>query len=113
MSRRPTQYLIERRATHPDETQQATANAVGCSRQMVTKTDRAIATESCNMQQKVAIPAWITEPHQQADFRKLPADERARLEALPENERRGSVRAAAIQAGIINAKSLPSITVNS
>jgi len=96
-----TQAIRERRATHPGETQQATADAVGCSQQMVAKIDRAITTESCNMQQKVVIPAWITEPHQQADFRKLPAEERARLEALPENERRGSVRAAAIQAGII------------
>jgi len=101
-----TQAIRERRATHPHETQQQTADAVGCSRQMVTKIQRELATKKCETQQKVATPDWITDPHQQAAFRKLPADERERLEALPADERRGSVRQAAIAAGIVKVPSV-------
>lgn len=74
---------MRRRASHPHETQQQTADAVGCSQQMVAKIDRMLTTKNCETQQKVVVPEWITDPHQQANFRKLPADERARLEALP------------------------------
>ena len=55
---------------------------------MVTKIERELATSSCEAQGKVAVPAWITDPHQQANFRKLPAGERERLEALPVDRRR-------------------------
>ena len=96
-----TQAIRERRASHPHETQQQTADAVGCSQQMVAKIDRMLTTQNCETQQKVVVPEWITDPHQQANFRKLPADERARLEALPADERRGAVRQAAITAGIV------------
>ena len=96
-----TQAIRERRATHPHETQQQTADAVGCSRELVKKVDAAVGTKTCETQEKVPVPSWITEPHQQAAFRKLPADERARIEALPANERRGAVRQAAIAAGIV------------
>jgi hypothetical protein len=64
-----------------DETQQQTADAVGCSQQMVAKIDRMLTTKSCETHAKVVVPDWITDPHQQANFRKLTADERARLEA--------------------------------
>lgn len=101
-----TQEIRERRASHPGETQQQTADAVGCSQQMVAKIDRLLTTKSCETQEKVVAPAWITDPHQQANFRKLSADERARLEALPADERRGSVRQAAIAAGIVKVPSV-------
>ena len=101
-----TQAIRERRASHPGETQQQTADAVGCSRQMVTKIERELATKTCETHEKVAVPDWITDPHQQANFRKLSAEERARLEALPQDERRGSVRQAAIAAGIVKVPSV-------
>lgn len=96
-----TQAIRERRASHPHETQQQTADAVGCSQQMVAKIDRLITTKGSQCEQKVVTPDWITNPNQRAQFRKLPADERARLEALPADEQRGSVRQAAIAAGIV------------
>ena len=85
-----TQAIRERRASHPSETQQQTADAVGCSRQMVTKIERELATKSSQSEQKVAVPDWVTNPNQQAAFRKLHAEERARLEALPDDKRRGA-----------------------
>jgi hypothetical protein len=51
---------------------------------------------------EVTPPDWVTDTKMQAAFRKLPADERDRLEALPDDQRRGSVRQAAIAAGIAN-----------
>jgi hypothetical protein len=101
-----TQAIRERRASQPNETQQQAADAVGCSQQMVAKIDRLLTTKNCETQEKVVAPDWITDPHQQANFRKLPADERARLEALPADERRGSVRKAAIAAGIVKVPSV-------
>jgi hypothetical protein len=47
------------------------------------------------------VPGWITRRDLQAAFRKLPADERERLEALPDEKRRGAVRQASIAAGIV------------
>jgi hypothetical protein len=101
-----TQAILDRRAAHPHETHQQTADAVRCSRQMVTKIERELATKTCESQEKVAVPEWVSDPHQQAAFRKLPADERDRLEALPADERRGSVRRAAIAAGIVKVPSV-------
>lgn len=99
-----TQAIRERRATHPHETQQQTADAVGCDKGFVSKVVRGL-TEKCETQEKVNCPAWITDPHQQANFRKLPSEERARLESLPADERRGAVRQAAIAAGIVKVPS--------
>jgi hypothetical protein len=96
-----TQAIRERRASHPGETQQQTADAVGCSQQMVAKIDRMLTTKISETEQKVVVPSWVTSKDMQAAFRKLPADERARLEVLPEGERRGAVRQAAIAAGIV------------
>lgn len=96
-----TQAIRERRASHPGETQQQTADAVGCSQQMVAKIDRMLTTKTSETEQKVVVPSWVTSKDMQAAFRKLPADERARLEVLPEGERRGAVRQAAIAAGIV------------
>jgi hypothetical protein len=101
-----TQAIRDRRESHPHETQQQTADAVGCSRQMVTKIERELATKSSQSEQKVAVPDWVTNPNQQAAFRKLPADERDRLGALPADERRGAVRRAAIAAGVVNVPSV-------
>lgn len=95
-----TQAIRERRTSHPDETQQQTADAVGCDKGFVSKVVRGL-TEKCETQQKVNCPSWITDPHMQATFRKLPEEERERLEALPPDERRGAVRQAGIAAGIV------------
>jgi hypothetical protein len=93
-----TQAIRERRASQPSETQQQTADAVGCSQGLVAQ----VISHECETQKKlIEVPEWITDRHQQANFRKLPADERARLEALPDDQRRGSVRQAAIAAGIV------------
>jgi len=100
-----TQAIRERRASQPDETQQQTADAVGCSRKHVNEVLSAVTTE-WKTQFEVTPPEWITDPHQQAAFRKLPADERARLEVLPADHRRGAVRQAAIAAGIVKVPSV-------
>jgi DNA-binding XRE family transcriptional regulator len=96
-----TQAIRERRAAHPSETQQATAKAVGCSRELVKKIEATAGTKTSESDEKVPVPAWVTRRDLGAAFRKLPADERSRLEALPASERRGSVRQAAIAAGIV------------
>ena len=101
-----TQAIRDRRASHPHETQQQTADAVGCSRELVKKVDAAVGTKSSQSEQRVPVPEWVTNPNQQAAFRKLPADERDRLEALPADERRGAVRRAAIAAGIVKVPSV-------
>lgn len=101
-----TQAIRERRSAQPEETQQQTADAVGCSQQMVAKIDRMLTTKSSQSEQKVVVPEWVTNPNQQAAFRKLPADERDRLEALPAGQRRGAVRQAAIAAGIVKVPSV-------
>jgi len=101
-----TQAIRLRRASHPGETQQQTADAVGCSQQMVAKIERMLTTKTCETQERVVVPEWVSDPHQQAAFRKLPADERDRLEALPVDERRGAVRRAAIAAGIVKVPSV-------
>jgi hypothetical protein len=101
-----TQAIHDRRASHPNETQQQTADAVGCSRELVKKVDAAVGTKSSQSEQKVPAPEWVTNPNQQAAFRKLPAEERDRLEALPAEERRGAVRRAAIAAGIVKVPSV-------
>jgi hypothetical protein len=97
-----TQAIRDRRASHPHETQQQTADAVGCSQGLVAQ----FISQSSESEQKVIVPAWVTHKDQQAAFRKLPADERDRLEALPEHERRGAVRRAAIFAGIVKVPSI-------
>jgi predicted aminopeptidase len=101
-----TQAIRDRRASHPHETQQQTADAVGCSQQMVAKIDRMLTTKSSESETKVVVPEWVTHKDQQAAFRKLPAEERDRLEALPADERRGAVRRAAIAAGIVKVPSV-------
>jgi hypothetical protein len=100
-----TQAIRERRALKPDETQQQTADAVGCDKGFVSKVVRGL-TEKSHSEEKVNCPDWVTNPNQQAAFRKLPADERERLEALPSGERRGAVRQAAIAAGIVKVPSV-------
>ena len=98
-----TQAIRERRASQPNETQQQTADAVGCSQGLVAQ----VISHECETQRTlIEVPVWVTDPHQQAAFRKLPADERARLEALPADQRRGSVRQAAIAAGIVKVPSV-------
>ena len=100
-----TQAIRERRASHPGETQQQTADAVGCSRKHVNEVINSVTTVG-KTQNEVTPPDWVTDTKMQAAFRKLPADERARLEALPADERRGSVRQAAIAAGIVKVPSV-------
>lgn len=97
-----TQAIRDRRASHPHETQQQTADAVGCSQGLVAQ----VISHSSESEQKVIVPSWVTHKDQQAAFRKLPAEERDRLEALPADERRGAVRRAAIAAGIVKVPSV-------
>lgn len=92
-----TQAIRNRRTTHPTETQQQTADAVGCSRSMVAT----IVNKTSESENVLTVPPWVTSKDMQAAFRKLPAGERDRLEALPDEKRRGSVRQAAIAAGIV------------
>ena len=100
-----TEAIRDRRESHPHETQQQTADAVGCDKGFVSKVVRGL-TEKSHSEEKVNCPEWVTNPNQQAAFRKLPSEERDRLEALSEEDRRGAVRRAAIAAGIVK---LPSV----
>ena len=100
-----TQAIRNRRTTHPTETQQQTADAVGCSRKHVVEVMQGVTTKSVS-DKEVTPPEWITRRDLQAAFRKLPADERERLEALPDEKRRGAVRQAAIAAGIVKVPSV-------
>jgi hypothetical protein len=100
-----TQAIRDRRESHPHETQQQTADAVGCSRKHVNEVMSAVTTEG-KTHIEVTPPDWVTDTKMQAAFRKLPADERDRLEALPDDQRRGSVRQAAIAAGIVKVPSV-------
>ena len=100
-----TQAIRERRSAQPDETQQQTADAVGCDKGFVSKVVRGLTAKS-HSEEKVNCPDWVTNPNQQAAFRKLPARERDRLENLPDDQRRGSVRQAAIAAGIVKVPSV-------
>lgn len=92
-----TEAIRRRRQEFPDETQQQTADAVGCSQGFVAQ----IITKSSESEEKVIIPGWIKHQDLRAAFRKLPREEQERLAALPPGERRGAVRRAAIAAGII------------
>ena len=100
-----TQAIRERRAAKPAETQQQTADAVGCSERFVREVvnNRNMVTES---EPAVPVPPWVTHKDMQAAFRKLPVEERDRLEALPHDQRRGSVRQAAIACGIVKVPSV-------
>jgi hypothetical protein len=101
-----TQAIRDRRVSHPHETQQQTADAVGCSQQMVAKIDRMLTTKGSESELKVVAPQWVTSKDMQAAFRKLPPDQRERLESLPDEKRRGAVRQAAIAAGIVKVPSV-------
>lgn len=95
-----TQAIRERRASNPNETQQQTADAVGCDKGFVSKVVRGL-TEKSQSEEKVNCPDWLTNPNQKATFRKLSEEERERLEDLPPDERRGAVRKAGIAAGVV------------
>lgn len=95
-----TEAIRQRRASHPTETQQQTADAVGCSRKHVNEVMNCV-TKTSETDSVVTCPDWITRRDLQAAFRKLPDGERERLEALPDDKRRGAVRQAAIAAGIV------------
>jgi len=93
-----TEAIRARRAEHPEETQQATADAVGCDQTLVHK----VITRNSQWEEKVIIPPdWIRRHDDQAAFRRLPSSEQQRIIDLPPDERRGAVRRAAINAGII------------
>ena len=67
--------------THPHETQQQTADAVGCSRKHVNEVMSSV-TSTGKTQDEVTPPAWVTDTKMQAAFRKLSAGERERLEVF-------------------------------
>jgi hypothetical protein len=98
-----TQAIRQRRASRPAETQRQTADAVGCSQGLVAQV---ISHASESERNLISVPEWVTSKDMQAAFRKLPADDRARLEALPDDNRRGAVRQAAIAAGIVKVPSV-------
>lgn len=54
------------------QTQQQTADPVGCSRELVKKVDAA-GTKSSESEEKVPIPEWVKDVHMRAAFRKLAA----------------------------------------
>jgi len=92
-----TEAIRARRAEHPEETQQATADAVGCAQSMVAT----IINKSSDSEESLIIPNWIRGHDEQVSFRRLPSSEQQRLIDLPPDQRRGAVRRAAINAGII------------
>jgi hypothetical protein len=84
--------IRELRDEHPDWTQARIAQEVGVTRQFVTKVE---ATESSQWEEIVAIPTDIEGNSSRADFRKLPSELQQAVV-----EKRVSLNAAAIQAGV-------------
>ena len=71
-----SEAVLVRRAAHPDETQQQTADAVGCSQQFVA---RVLTTKNFPGKKKVVTPDWLRSPKSQALFRKLSPADQARV----------------------------------
>ena len=92
-----TEAIRERREKHPNETQQQTADAVGCDQSLVAK----VMNKSSQSDESFIVPDWLSNPNMRAAFRKLPEDEQERIAGLSQEERRGSVRRAALAAGVV------------
>jgi len=87
-----TQAIIQRRDKYPDESQQETADAVGCARSLV-----AMVVNKGSNRTFIDIPDWIQSKSDRATFRKLsPADQEKLRKAG-----KGSLRRIAVAAGVV------------
>jgi len=87
-----TQAILQRREKYPNETQQETADAVGCAQSMV-----AMIINKGSNRTFIDIPDWIQSKSDRATFSKLsPADKEKVRKAG-----KGSLRGIAIAAGVV------------
>jgi len=87
-----TQAIVQRRDKYPDETQQETAEAVGCARSLV-----AMVVNKCPIGTFIDIPNWIKSRTQQAEFKKLSEADQEKVRKAG----KGSLRGIAIAAGVV------------
>jgi hypothetical protein len=91
-----SEAIRARRQAHPHETQQQTADAVGCTQQFVAKV---LTTKTSNMEKTVVVPEWFKSDTSKARFRQLTpaAQEQVRSKQLSLNQ-------AAREEGLIKTK---------
>jgi len=87
-----TQAIIQRRDKYPDETQQETAEAVGCARSLVAMVVNKVSNRSF-----VDIPDWIKSTSDRATFKKLSSADQDKVRKAG----KGSLRGIAIAAGVV------------
>jgi len=87
-----TQAILQRREKYPNETQQETADAVGCARSMV-----ATIVNKASNRSFVDIPDWIKSTSDRATFKKLSSADQDKVRKAG----KGSLRGIAIAAGVV------------
>jgi hypothetical protein len=87
-----TQAILQRRDKYPNESQQETADAIGCARSLV-----AMVVNKPFQERNVDIPEWIHGVAQQAAFRKLSKSDQEKVRKAG----KGSLRGIAIAAGVV------------
>lgn len=87
-----TQAILRRREKYPKETQQETADAVGCARSLV-----AMIVNKPFLERNIDIPEWINGVAQRAAFRKLSKSDQEKVRKAG----KGSLRGIAIAAGVV------------
>lgn len=87
-----TQAILRRREKYPKETQQETADAVGCARSLVTM----VVNKSIN-DTFIDIPDWVKRKNDKATFRKLSQGDQEKVRKAG----KGSLRGIAIAAGVV------------
>ena len=87
-----TQAIIQRRDKYPDESQQETADAVGCAQSLV-----AMVINKGSYRTFIDIPNWIKGKADKATFKKLSSANQDKVRKAG----RGSLRGIAVAAGVV------------
>jgi len=87
-----TQAIIQRRDKYPDESQQETADAVGCAQSLV-----AMVINKGSYRTFIDIPNWIKGKADKATFKKLSSADQDKVRKAG----KGSLRGIAIAAGVV------------
>jgi hypothetical protein len=87
-----TQAIRQRRDKYPDETQQETADAVGCARSLI-----AMVVNKGSFRTFIDIPDWIKGKADKATFQKLSKSDQDKVRKAG----KGSLRGIAIAAGVV------------
>jgi hypothetical protein len=87
-----TQAILQRREKYPNETQQETADAVGCAQSMV-----AMIINKTSNRSFIDIPDWIKSTSDRATFKKLSSADQDKVRKAG----KGSMRGIAVAAGVV------------